>query len=717
MNWGIDVGTYNIVVAHRVEDNKIEYKQEVNGFVELRTENPAMFNMMRTSELRPGQKVPLVELNDENVAYVLGEAAVAVAYAMPQVELKRSMQNGCLNPKEQEAQQILSLMINGLIDGVEPGATIFYSVPANAINEETDADYHAKVIGKILSQAEGENGPLGLKVFPLNEGLALVYAELAEKSWTGIGVSCLVPGTKIYTDKGIVNIEDVKIGDMVITHKGRFRRINNIITKEFNGSSTKLQLQGYVDNVELYQFVDNHELYVYKNGEWKWIGCEEVQEGDIVGEPIIKQDRECNNPTITLCERTTCSQKLIKKHIEVSADVQRLIGYFLGDGHVNRNENSICFDFGLRETQYVEDVKQILLKNFDKNSTETIKEENCIRLKCYSKGLVSWFNNHCYDENKNKKYPWDIKRINRSACISLLCGLIRSDGCVNECDISFYNTNTNLIVLAKHLFSRIGIAANLSYREPRSHYYKKENRMIVGRKKEWKVSSGTKMPTIIALQEIVENVNCDNSKFLDKTFIDGDFCCSRVQTIEHGQYEGTVYDLQVEEDHSFSGPFLTIHNCGAGMVNICYSIFGAPIFEFSLVNSGDWIDKMASKAIGEETTTYVNQEKLKTDLSIDSQELVQRAIKAQYEIMIQKTVAGIKRGLETADKKARTNAPVDIVVSGGTSSPNGFPELFETILRKSNLPLQLGRVIRPKDPLYSVSRGLLIAAENSQPIR
>jgi hypothetical protein len=153
---------------------------------------------------------------------------------------------------------------------------------------------------------------------------------------------------------------------------------------------------------------------------------------------------------------------------------------------------------------------------------------------------------------------------------------------------------------------------------------------------------------------------------------------------------------------------------GAGMINICFAIFGAPVFAFSLVNSGDWIDKMASKAIGEETTTYVNKEKEKTDLTIQPDTLVQRAIKAEYEIMIQKTVSGIKKGLEEAGKKARTDHPIDIVVSGGTSSPNGFVEMFKDIVHKSHLPIDVGQIIKPSDPLYSVARGCLIAAENAK---
>lgn len=156
-------------------------------------------------------------------------------------------------------------------------------------------------------------------------------------------------------------------------------------------------------------------------------------------------------------------------------------------------------------------------------------------------------------------------------------------------------------------------------------------------------------------------------------------------------------------------------SCGAGMINICYAIYGAPVFQFSLVNSGDWIDKMASKAIGEETTTYVNKEKMKADLTIDNPDtLVQRAIKSQYEIMIQNTVQGIKKGIDSAGTKARSEHPIDIIVAGGTSMPVGFDVLFAKILDQAKITnLKISEVKKPKDALYSVAKGCLIAAENA----
>ena len=99
------------------------------------------------------------------------------------------------------------------------------------------------------------------------------------------------------------------------------------------------------------------------------------------------------------------------------------------------------------------------------------------------------------------------------------------------------------------------------------------------------------------------------------------------------------------------------------MVNVAFSLYGAEVFSFALVNSGDWIDKQAAKATGE-SIAFINKEKEKTNFNQEPKSLIERAIHTQYELMIQKTVTGIKQGLmDHEDKKARLNHPIDIVVA------------------------------------------------------
>ena len=103
---GFDCGTYNLVCAKRDSEKNFEYRRQVNAFIEIKLETDFVFNIMQKAG------VPLIKREDAKIAYALGEDAVKFAYTMPGMQLKRPMKNGCLNPSESDAFEILNIMVH-----------------------------------------------------------------------------------------------------------------------------------------------------------------------------------------------------------------------------------------------------------------------------------------------------------------------------------------------------------------------------------------------------------------------------------------------------------------------------------------------------------------------------------------------------------------------------------------------------------------------------
>lgn len=165
---------------------------------------------------------------------------------------------------------------------------------------------------------------------------------------------------------------------------------------------------------------------------------------------------------------------------------------------------------------------------------------------------------------------------------------------------------------------------------------------------------------------------------------------------------------------------------GAGTVTVHAGIFGVPIFEFSIVGAGDWIDTEAAKRFGYdpaypgkdslETPTSICRKKESLDLTLypaKKDDKVGLAIYLMYEILVENVVRGIVKGFNENRDKCRFDKPVPIVNAGGTSMPNGFMELFKKKLDevRSQLSFPVGDVRRADDPLFAVARGCLVAAE------
>lgn len=159
---------------------------------------------------------------------------------------------------------------------------------------------------------------------------------------------------------------------------------------------------------------------------------------------------------------------------------------------------------------------------------------------------------------------------------------------------------------------------------------------------------------------------------------------------------------------------------GAGMVNISYCLFGLPVYEFSIVGSGDWVDMESARVTGnleadetgrERPRTLVTRAKEALDLNAEPTSNLTRAIKFNYQTLIENVAENIISGFMKNESKARAPKPMPIVIAGGTSSPPGFLEMFRQVFQSADMPFEVGEVSRANEPLYAVAEGCLIASE------
>jgi hypothetical protein len=164
---------------------------------------------------------------------------------------------------------------------------------------------------------------------------------------------------------------------------------------------------------------------------------------------------------------------------------------------------------------------------------------------------------------------------------------------------------------------------------------------------------------------------------------------------------------------------------GAGMVNICYCLYGIEVFSFSIVGSGDRIDIDSAVRFGydpkepdgsyKETPTSICKRKEKVTLTECPEDIIGKTIWINYGIMIENVMRAIIDGFKKNEEKARIDRPIPIVIAGGTSSPDGFTEYVQNTVSKmqdnNEIPFEIGSITRAEKPLYTVAEGCLVAAE------
>jgi len=104
----------------------------------------------------------------------------------------------------------------------------------------------------------------------MTEALVLAGADIVK---VGIGPGCFVPGQQVLTENGLRNIEDIGIGEKVLTHTGKFKTVTN--TFKFDDKKEIININGikatpnhefYVLHKKYREIVNNHNIQNY--AEW-----------------------------------------------------------------------------------------------------------------------------------------------------------------------------------------------------------------------------------------------------------------------------------------------------------------------------------------------------------------------------------------------------------------------------------------------------------------
>jgi actin-like ATPase involved in cell morphogenesis len=175
--------------------------------------------------------------------------------------------------------------------------------------------------------------------------------------------------------------------------------------------------------------------------------------------------------------------------------------------------------------------------------------------------------------------------------------------------------------------------------------------------------------------------------------------------------EGMAIVYSECEKEKFSGIGISF---GAGMCNVCISYKGVEATKFSTARSGDWIDNEVAKSLGlipnRVTSLKEKYLNLEESFTVHADKKVARIVEAlqyYYSSLVNNTIKKIIS--EFKDKvEIEVDESLPIIISGGTSLPKGFLNLFKTAISSYTLPFGISEVRQAKNPLTAVATGLLI---------
>ncbi len=169
---GLDIGTMNIISADRDGEDVI-FKRQRNAFMKIDSSDLTK-NMLDTSKV--------LYIEDDDGIRLLGEDAFKFATIFEK-EARRPMRHGIISPEEKEAIPIMQLIVERTLgEKHTPNEVLYISTPADPIDVDMDVLYHKKTMEALTKRLKYDT-----KV--IDEGLAVIYSELADYNFTGLGIS------------------------------------------------------------------------------------------------------------------------------------------------------------------------------------------------------------------------------------------------------------------------------------------------------------------------------------------------------------------------------------------------------------------------------------------------------------------------------------------------------------------------------------------------
>lgn len=403
-------------------------------------------------------------------------------------------------------------------------------------------EYYASEIKDIAIKVTQQNYPDTIQIGDVNKVSykdGILYTEKGDFNVDHIdllafGSPCFEAGTKIITKNGYKNIEDIRVGDEVLTHTKQYQKV--LRTGGKISDTVELKCQGMIPT----RVTLNHPYYVRHmkcvghdgHRSWsdpKWVQVKDLKKDDFIGYPIITTE---------------------ENHYNLTEEDCWLLGRYVADGHyrrdkrkgrINSYQNQVILSIGKDK---LEDFKKHIKSRHFSCYPHSQSVYRCV---FSSEELVKFLIDHRFGKGaENKRIPEVILNLPINLANKFLDGYLSGDGHYVK-DKDYYTCNTVSKELALGLEMLIMKCKNVNC----GVLYHKV------------------APTTIIEGRVVNQKPAYYLQFRDgirkqsNAFIEDGYVWCRFNGYDKLQINKAVYNLEVENDNSYTANNVIVHNCNS----------------------------------------------------------------------------------------------------------------------------------------------------------
>ena len=459
--------------------------------------------------------------------------------------------------------------------------------------EKIRDNYHCVLIAKNYEGVK-ELNRLASRAFNRNDGHyyyapRITFDELfATSDNIIVNSACFTAGNKVKTSYGEKNIEDIKCGDIVLNQNGEWEVVN--FPTQTNYSDVLYDVRCIGDYRRIKCTKDHKFLTISSNHkEPKWTTIEEIEKSNTSSGSkrcfLYPINLKYTNNTIiykkdwdgSYKQRKILNKKngILPDEIITSNSFMRMIGLFLGDGHITLKKRP-CIGFTLNYNEfdncYNSCIKIVENELGIKFNIRKRKESNRVDVVSANLDLINLFYWLFNDEKaETKRVPGVLKHISKELDEELLFGYLMSDGHFRNSKIRNYESGRITISSVSELllrdimeiFSELEIKSSIITAKPWTGKDGTNHKRSFYCDARIKAEQRNFKKDYFSHEDVVSffNKHIDNKgrfiKINDITYEK-----KYIREIKKEKYTGTVYCLN-NNSHSFICNGVIAHNCVA----------------------------------------------------------------------------------------------------------------------------------------------------------
>ena len=386
--------------------------------------------------------------------------------------------------------------------------------------------------------------------------------------------ACFVPGSPVLTQRGYVPIETVQPGDLVWTHRQRWRAVKKVTSREYSGELTTIRSIGSPH----IRCTPNHAFYARRlgrvrggrhvpmigyhrpHGDPQWVSASAI-EGVPAYAAVAVPVWDATEPTLEL-QRYSETRTLV-----VDEAIARVIGLYMAEGG-GGGKSQVQFTLN-HEATYLAELVEDIANRFDATTSRgcgdgtlrvTVNSIEMKRAFALGVGAKKALTMHMLG--------WPLELL-----LAVVRGWLLGDGnyYVNNPRTSFpshtfraTSISRTWIGQATSILYRAGYTPSLSYIPPQTSHI--DGRLIQGGPAWMLLLNSYDTQRLFASMPVDEQawwgspLNFASHASRARTVHDALGTWTRFRSFLHETYSGMVWNLVVDEDESYTVDGLIVHN-------------------------------------------------------------------------------------------------------------------------------------------------------------